>query len=63
MNTQWFQIVGKMAIAGLLFWACPALIEAASDRCVRRSESAALIGQKVQRSGLEKSIVIGLGVC
>jgi len=34
----------------------------AKKKCVRRSESAARIGQKVQRSGLEESIVIGLGV-
>ena len=33
-----------------------------STLCVRRSESAALIGQKVQRSGLKGSILIGLGV-
>ncbi len=31
-------------------------------RCVRRSESAARIGLKMQRSGLMESIVIGLGV-
>lgn len=32
MNGQWFQIVGRTTIAGLLLLMCPGLVEGASDR-------------------------------
>jgi len=48
-RAEWGLKMGKLSFAAFLL-------------CVRRSESAARIGQKVQRSGLEESIVIGLGV-